>query len=250
MSKTKIIVILNNYKAIIVYLLILFLQSLLIAENIPESARSREVISRVAPGLERDMADAKLSLGAHVYLRIFKKEKELELYIQKEGHFILYKTYPVCTWGQGSLGPKLYEGDGQAPEGFYFAVPERLNPVSNFHLSFDIGYPNEYDRYHQRTGSLIMVHGSCVSLGCFAMTDPGIEEIYTIIDSAFRNGQKFFRIHIFPFRMTPENLEEHRDSEWYEFWLNLRKGYDRFEENGNIPPNIKVRRGKYIFESL
>ena len=93
-----------------------------------------------------------------------------------------------------------------------------------------------------------MVHGSCVSIGCYAMTNEGIEEIYAIADTAFRNGQRFFRVHIFPFKMNKENMEKHKGSKWAEFWNNLKEGYDFFENN-KIPPNVEVSNKKYIFET-
>jgi murein L,D-transpeptidase YafK len=145
------------------------------------------------------------------------------------------------------LGPKRQLGDGQASEGFYYVRPIQLNPLSTFHLSFNLGYPNRYDRIHGRTGSALMVHGSCVSIGCYAMTDSVIEEIYTLADAAFNNGQPFFRVHLFPFRMTKGNMERHQDSAWIEFWRNLREGYDYFE-NTFKPPNVLVRNRRYVFE--
>ena len=92
-----------------------------------------------------------------------------------------------------------------------------------------------------------MVHGSCVSIGCYAITDSLIEEIYTLADAAFRNGQRFFRVHVFPFRMNDANMTRHNGSEWYSFWENLKEGYDFFENNGHIPPNVEVRDGRYVF---
>ena len=93
-----------------------------------------------------------------------------------------------------------------------------------------------------------MVHGNCVSEGCYAMTDKGIEEIYALVDAALRAGQRFFRVHIFPFRMTDDNMNRHRDSQWIDFWKNLKDGYDYFENNGFVPPNVEVRNGLYTFE--
>ena len=180
-------------------------------------------------------------------MRIFKEEMELEIWVESQNGYHLFRKYPICTYGYGSLGPKTKQGDDQAPEGFYYVTPNRLNPVSNFHLSFNLGYPNSYDRSHNRTGSALMVHGSCVSIGCYAMTDEKIEEIFTIADLAFRNGQSFFRVHIFPFKMTSENMEKQINSEWYSFWQNLKQGYDFFEEH-RIPPNVKVINGQYVFE--
>jgi murein L,D-transpeptidase YafK len=148
----------------------------------------------------------------------------------------------------GGLGPKLRQGDRQAPEGFYYVAPANMNPNSRFHLSFNIGYPNAYDRALGRTGSAIMVHGSWFSTGCFAMTDIKIEEIYALADAALRNGQRFFRLHVFPFRMTTRNLQRHAGSEWAEFWENLKDGYDFFEST-KVPPNVLVRGGKYVFQA-
>ena len=91
-----------------------------------------------------------------------------------------------------------------------------------------------------------MVHGSQVSIGCFAMTDPKIEEIYCLAEAALRNGQKYFRVHCFPFRMTQENMMKHRESEWASFWINLKTGYDWFEESRQ-PPNVEVKNKKYVF---
>ena len=212
------------------------------------SARFREVFSRIHEPLEKELAAKDLELGAPIYLRIFKSEMLLEVWLQKEGRYELFKSYPVCTYGSEGLGNKNREGDGRAPEGFYFIRPSQMNPSSSFHLSFNLGCPNAYDRYHGKTGSGLLVHGKCVSIGCYAMTDPGIEEIYTLADRALRKGQGFFRVHIFPFRMTAGNMEKHKRSEHFEFWQNLKEGYDFFEEHGNIPPNVLVRGGKYVFE--
>lgn len=231
-------------------LLVLFIISCIsFAEiNIPSSSRSRNTIQRVQPDLKREFEDKNLDYGSSIFIRIFKESMELEVWVKSENQFNLFKTYEICTYGSGTPGPKTSLGDGQAPEGFYFVTPERLNPVSSFHLSFNIGYPNKYDRIHRRTGGNIMVHGSCVSIGCYAMTNSGIEEIYAIADASFRSGQKFFRVHIFPFRMKEENIEKYKESEWLEFWRNLKEGYDFFEEN-KIPPNVEVVDKKYKFEA-
>ena len=157
----------------------------------------------------------------------------------------LFRTYKVAAMS-GELGPKQKEGDKQAPEGFYFVPASRMNPNSRFHLSFNLGYPNGYDRAHKRTGSALMVHGAKVSIGCFAMTDPKIEEIYTLCDAALRNGQPYFRVHSFPFRMTDANMAQHKDSKWQEFWENLKAGYDWFEEKG-VPPDVTVKDKRYVF---
>ncbi len=217
------------------------------SQDIPSSRRSKMAIEKIEPNLQKELVKNNLIWGAPIYIRIFKMENELEIWVKRENNFHLFKTYTICTYGSGYLGPKIQEGDSQAPEGFYYVTPVRLNPLSNFHLSFNIGYPNQYDWTHNRTGSAIMVHGSCVSIGCYAMTNDGIEEIYAMADAALRNGQRFFRVHIFPFKMTNENMENHKDLKWFYFWQNLKEGYDFFENHGNVPPNVEVKDGQYIF---
>jgi murein L,D-transpeptidase YafK len=213
--------------------------------QVPENSRSRAAVERVEPGLSEDLKGDGLSLGAPIFIRIFKQESELEVWLENGSSFELFRTYPICTYS-GSLGPKLRQGDWQAPEGFYFVGPQQMNPSSRFHLSFNLGYPNAYDRAYGRTGDFLMVHGRCVSVGCYAMTDPVIEEIWTLADAAFRGGQPFFRVHIFPFRMTADKMARRRGSQWAEFWRNLKEGYDWFERSRR-PPNVTVRQKRYEF---
>ena len=194
------------------------------------------------------MKEVQLQFGAPVFIRIFKESDELELWMAgSKGRFKLFRTYEICRWS-GGLGPKLKEGDRQSPEGFYEVGPNRMNSRSRFHLAFNLGFPNEYDRTRGRTGSYLMVHGSCVSVGCYAMTDDRIEEIYTLADAALKAGQPSFRVHCFPFRMTRENLDFHGHSQWSDFWENLKMGHDWFNEN-RIPPNVSVTEGRYSFSS-
>jgi murein L,D-transpeptidase YafK len=210
-----------------------------------EPADLAEVRHRVTPALKARLAAKGLNWGAPIFLRIFKESRELDLWVGAGGRFQLFKTYPICHFS-GDLGPKLKEGDHQSPEGFYAVTPAAMNPQSSYHLSFNLGYPNAYDRAHGRTGSYLMVHGRCVSIGCYAMTDPGIEEIYLMAEAAFAGGQPFFRVHIFPFRMTPENMARHAGSPWRAFWENLRRGHDLFEARRR-PPEVKVTGGAYAF---
>lgn len=216
------------------------------ASRVPTSARSRAVEARIAPLLARDMAEAGLRLGAPVFIRIFKEPLELELWCESADTFRLFRTYRIETYGGRGLGPKLRRGDGRAPEGFYYVTPERMNPASKFHLSFNLGYPNAYDRIHGRTGSALMVHGAEVSIGCFAMGDASIEEIFVATTAALNAGQPFFRVHVFPFRMGTERLARVSDSRWVAFWRNLKAGYDHFEQRRR-PPDVVVREGRYVF---
>jgi murein L,D-transpeptidase YafK len=215
--------------------------------DVVSSARSRAAIERVKPQLEEALEAMDLSWGVPIFIRIFKEEMQLELWVQDDT-CRLFNTYDIVTFGIGP-GPKERRGDCKAPEGFYFVTPGRMNPLSAFHLSMNIGYPNAYDRAIGRTGGNIMIHGSTVSIGCFAMTDTVIERIYAMADAALRNGQRFFRVHIFPFRMDEANMERHSDSEWLDFWENLKEGYDWFEER-HIPPNVETNDRSYIFTDI
>jgi murein L,D-transpeptidase YafK len=208
-------------------------------------ARATAAAANVRPGLERDLTAVGLYFGDPVFIRAFKEEKQLELFVRNRasGKFELFRTYPIAA-ASGVLGPKLVEGDSQVPEGFYHVPPAAMNPTSRYHLAFNIGYPNEFDRAHQRTGSAIMVHGNDVSIGCLAMTDAKIEEIYTLCDAAHHGGQAYFRVHLFPFRMTAARLEKATGTPNHAFWQNLAEGYDHFEKN-QIPPDVTVRKGRY-----
>lgn len=181
---------------------------------------------------------------APIFIRIFKEESELEVWKERDdGRFYHFKTYPICTWS-GALGPKLRQGDKQAPEGFYSVKSYQMNPNSSFHVSFNLGYPNDYDKAHNRTGNFLMVHGKCTSAGCYAMTDALMEEIYALAREAFAGGQEKFHVHAFPFRMTNANMERHKKHRWYGFWKTLKKGYDHFELH-RMPPNVAVCGRRY-----
>jgi murein L,D-transpeptidase YafK len=193
--------------------------------------------------LDRRLAEQGLAAGAPVFVRIFKREFELELWMQRDGRFTRFAVYPICRWS-GRLGPKLAEGDAQAPEGFYTVDAKALNPKSQYHRSFNLGFPNAFDRAQQRTGSLIMVHGACASVGCFAMTDPVVDEIWRLVTAALKGGQKRFHVHVFPFRMTEENLGARSHVVWAAFWENLKQGYDLFEAT-RLPPRVGVCRQAY-----
>jgi murein L,D-transpeptidase YafK len=170
-----------------------------------------------------------------IFIRIFKEESELEIWKQRaDGHFYLFKSYPICAWS-GTLGPKLQQGDKQAPEGFYRVARTQMNPNSQFFLSFNLGYPNAYDRAHGRTGDALMVHGKCTSAGCYAMTDALMEEIYALARDAFSGGQETIHVHAFPFRMTDANMARHKDNKWAPFWRTLKEGYDHFEYARRTP---------------
>ena len=214
----------------------------------PISERSLAAELNARPTLESQLKDKNLQYGAPLYIRIFKESKEFEVWVQKNNQYEYFKTYPIYNYGPGKLGPKLKEGDWQAPEGFYSITPQSMNPKSQYHLSFNLGFPNQYDRSNGRTGSNVLIHGDKCSIGCFAMTDPVIEEIYTLAAGAFNNGQKTIPVHIFPFRFTEDKVNEHKTSIWAEFWNTLKNGYDYFETT-HIPPTVMVKDKKYVLLS-
>ena len=187
---------------------------------------------------------------APILVRIFKEESVLEVWKRQKvnGRYALLKSYDICKWS-GKLGPKIREGDRQAPEGFYTITPALMNPNSNYHLSFNLGFPNTYDRSLGRTGTHLMVHGACSSAGCYSMTDEQIQEIYTLARLAFQGGQRDFQVQAFPFRMTPENMAKYRHDENFEFWRMLKEGYDHFEVLRQ-PPKIDVCSRRYVFNSV
>ena len=87
-----------------------------------------------------------MSKNDPILIRSYKKEAEMEVWKRSaNGRYALLKTYPICRWS-GQLGPKVREGDRQAPEGFYTVTPAQMNPNSAYYLSFDTGFPNAYDR--------------------------------------------------------------------------------------------------------
>ena len=210
--------------------------------------RAEVAAEALRPILTEQLAAAGLRYGDPVFLRTFKEERILELWVRQPDQptYQLFRSYPIAAFS-GGLGPKLEEGDQQAPEGFYFVPPGMMNPSSRFHLSFNLGYPNAYDRAHGRTGSALMIHGNVVSVGCYAMTDARIEEIYTLCDAALRGGQPFFRVHCFPFRMTADRMAAAESNEWWAFWRELQEGYELFESS-HIPPEVSVRDQAHQFE--
>ena len=184
--------------------------------------------------------------SAPVLIRTYKQEAEFEIWkVNSSGQYALLKTYPMCRWS-GQLGPKVREGDRQVPEGFYAITPGQMNPNSHYYLSFNVGYPNAYDRALGHTGGDIMVHGICSSAGCFSMTDAQIAEIYAIAREAFNGGQRAIQMQSYPFRMTAENLAKHRLDPNIAFWKELKNGSDHFEVTKAETPVVVCGR-RYVF---
>jgi len=191
------------------------------------------------------MAEKGMREDAPIFVRIFKQESELEIWkATDDGLYHHLKTYPICNYS-GKLGPKIKQGDKQSPEGFYKVSSKLMNPNSKYHLSFNLGYPNKFDKSRGRTGDYLMVHGDCRSAGCYAMTDALIEEIYALAREALKGGQEAFDVHAYPFRMTPENMQRYKGNKNYNFWRTLQVGYSHFEYT-HKPPKVDVCEKRYL----
>src|SRR3954470_9429924 len=202
----------------------------------------------VPPKLLAGMTERDMDLQSPILVRLFKQEAELEVWKQdRSGRFALLKTYPICRWS-GDLGPKVREGDRQAPEGFYTISPAQMNPQSAYYLSFNTGYPNAFDKALGRTGSQLMVHGDCSSRGCYAMTDEQIAEIYSLGRESFFGGQKSFQLQAYPFKMTPVNMAKHRNNPNMPFWKMIKEGNDHFEVTRQ-EPKVDFCEKKYVFDA-
>ncbi|WP_455816842.1 peptidoglycan meso-diaminopimelic acid protein amidase [Pseudomonas cerasi] len=183
-------------------------------------------------------------LGTSVYLQIFKEERTLELYGKIGNEFRLLNSYRICNFS-GGLGPKRVQGDFKSPEGFYNVGLSQLKPDSRFYRAINVGFPNEYDRQQGYQGKYLMIHGNCVSIGCYAMTDAYMDEIYHYVEAALRNGQPRVEVSIYPFRMTESNMQRHRYSTYINFWKQLQPAYAQFVQTKQ-PPSVNVSEGKYV----
>src|SRR6266850_627472 len=196
-----------------------------------------------------EMTAKDMDLQSPILVRLFKQEAELEIWKQdRSGRFALLKTYPICRWS-GDLGPKVREGDRQAPEGFYAISPAQMNPQSAYYLSFNTGYPNAFDKALGHTGSQLMVHGDCSSRGCYAMTDEQIAEIYSLGRESFFGGQRAFQFQAYPFKMTPVNMAKHRNNPNMPFWKMIKEGNDHFEVTRQ-EPKVDFCEKKYVFDAI
>ncbi|MBO6919371.1 MAG: hypothetical protein JJ858_13140 [Rhizobiaceae bacterium] len=196
--------------------------------------------------LVKKMKAQGMTTRSPILMRIFKEENTLEIWKQKpNGRYEIVTNYGICKWS-GQLGPKFKEGDRQAPEGYYNIRKHQMNPNSSYYLSFNMGFPNRFDRAHGRTGSNLMVHGACSSAGCYSMTDEQVLEIFGFARDAFKGGQEAFQVQAFPFRLTPENMARYKDHESFDFWNQIREGYDHFEITKR-PPKVDVCEKRYVF---
>ena len=200
--------------------------------------------------LPGDLAAIGVRLGAPMLLRVFKLEREVEVWVQPEDQqtFVLFRIFPICFYS-GKLGPKVKEGDMQSPEGFYFVGPAQMRAKSQYHRAIDFAFPNDYDAAQGYTGTELLIHGNCVSSGCYAMTDPFVEQLFELGSATAATAAQGFWIHAFPFHMTAEALAGQQDSPWLGFWEQLKAGYDAFETS-RVPPHIRVEGGRYVVAAV
>lgn len=214
-----------------------------------ETATTARSIQAISPQTVALMSEKGMSRADPMLLRIYKEEAKAEVWKKRraDGKYALLKSYDICRFS-GKLGPKIKEGDKQAPEGFYSVTPAQMNPKSSYYLSFNIGYPNKYDQALGRSGQHVMMHGDCLSAGCYAMTDAQIAEIYSLARESFNGGQKAFQVQALPFRMTAENMARRRNDANIAFWKNLKEGSDNFEVT-KLEPKVDACGKKYVFNA-
>jgi len=186
-----------------------------------------------------------------MFIRIFKHEKCVEIWVKKtsENGYTHLIDYDICS-SSGDLGPKRKQGDAQVPEGVYYI--NRFNPVSNFHLSLGLNYPNSSDLVRANAnnpGGDIFIHGSCVTIGCVPLTDDKIMELYILAVEAKEHGQSQIPVHIFPFKMKEERFDAFLEMDEYKnhqnFWNELKPVYLFFEEKKKVPIIRILSNGKY-----
>lgn len=190
----------------------------------------------------------------YVYIRSFKFDSQLEVWVKNnpKEKYTLFKSYRVCMQS-GTMGPKRLQGDYQVPEGFYYI--NEFNPRSNYHLSLRLNYPNASDRILSdslRPGSDIYIHGNCVSVGCVAVTDNDIEEIYVLTSYARDAGQEYIPVHIFPIKYDNKKSVEYFNNNLKNnpslegFSKQLKRAYDEFNDTKQVPLILIDRQGDYV----
>ncbi|MFO0550067.1 MAG: L,D-transpeptidase family protein [Polyangiaceae bacterium] len=185
---------------------------------------------------------------AQVLFRVFKQENELELWAAStaDGQLGKIATYRIC-YASGAIGPKRKEGDRQVPEGFY-----TLNAYTStwkYHLMMYVSYPNGLDKIRggPTPGGEIYIHGNCVSVGCIAMGDERIEELWLVAHTLNEAGG-VVHLHVFPTRGLTELLASGTMPEHHDFWANLKTGYDYFEERRRLPVVSVGPGATYVFK--
>lgn len=212
---------------------------------LPSSARSIEVEGRIAPGLKASFAEAGLEWGSEVHFRAFKDQALFEVWVKKGERYERWRIYPILARGIPGCGPKTSQGDFLVPEGLYRILPSELRPSSDYHLGLGIDYPNGEDRKLGRTGSQIVIHGSDVSVGCIALGDSAIEEVWTVAVASMTKGQAAIPVHIFPFRMDEASMRGHEGHFAIAYWKRLVPAYLQFEQERSAPERLVLAKREY-----
>ena len=214
-----------------------------------KAIRVKSAYSEKWEGLKSDIKKKGISEKFELFIRVFKEDKLVEVWLKSnsEKEYKLFKTYDICA-SSGELGPKRKQGDGQVPEGFYTIAV--FNPYSSYHLSLGVSYPNASDRIKGKgnLGGDIMIHGSCVTIGCLPLTDTYIKEVYILAVEAKNNGQQNIPVHIFPTKMNDKGMLflSELNTDLLDFWKNLKPGHDYFENNKRVPKISTDKSGNYL----
>ena len=205
----------------------------------PELVAAREI------DLAKEFSEKGLKLGSPVFLRVYKQTSEMELWVQQGPRYELFKIYKICRWS-GGLGPKFYEGDRQSPEGLYRITTSDLIVNQRWDRAMNINYPNNFDQVNGRGGSSILIHGGCGSIGCFAIQNQNVEEVYGAVRAALRNSQAYVPVLTLPFRFSALAPEKEDTLHMSEFWSDLRRA-DLLFERDKLPPTAWICDGRYYF---
>ena len=192
----------------------------------------------------------KIKEPVQIYLRAFKEEALIELWAKNNTSktFQLIDSFEICSMS-GTIGPKRKQGDRQVPEGFYHI--DRFNPASSFHLSLGINYPNASDKIigkaNSNLGCDIFIHGSCVSIGCMAITDDQINELYIYCVEAYNGGQTKIPVTIFPARLILTNYNRliRQMPEQKALWTELQTAYTLFNTSKKLPNVSFLENGRH-----
>jgi len=214
--------------------------------------RVRNAYDEKGEKLQKELHKVGFTSNFQLFITAYKAEGKVEVWLKanSQNQFKLFKTYDFCAHS-GTLGPKVIEGDGQTPEGFYKI--NVFNPMSNFHLSLGVDYPNTVDKARtgkgNKTGGDIYIHGNCVTVGCIPLTDDKIKEVYVLGVEARNYGQANIPVYIFPFKMTGSNFKKYSSQypQQKPFWQNLQHGYAYFEKYKTLPTVTQVK-GSYVIK--
>jgi hypothetical protein len=216
---------------------------------LPGILRSRRAQESRLPVVKELFARAGVAFPpAQLAFVAYKDEKELEVWASSEegGRAERIATYGICA-ASGLLGPKRFEGDRQVPEGHY--VLQYGWAESNYHLEMKVSYPNMVDKVlgpkDRPLGGEIMIHGDCASIGCLAMGDERVEELWVMMKA---KGDARVKVQIYPSRDMDALLGDRKYAPYHAFWRNLKEGRDLFENERRFISVKADWHGVYMYE--